>query len=685
VVWGVEDFRSRFGRLPEGMWLPETAVDLETLDILSSAGIKFTILAPHQAHRIRPAGARNWIHVDDESKLDITRPYLVNLPSGRSISVFFYSGPVSRAVAFEGLLKDGAAFADRLAGIFSSEDRPQLAHIATDGESYGHHSRFADMALAYCIHHVEKEGLAQITNYGEFLAKFPAQWQAEIRENTSWSCFHGVERWRANCGCNTGGHPGWAQAWRAPLRESFDWMNGRLAETFGKDGANYFREPWKARDGYIKVILDRSEESVERFLAERRARELGREDKEKALKLLEIQRHAMLMFTSCGWFFDDLSGIETVQVIQYAGRAAQLHRELYGDGLEDELALRLSKAASNIPEQGTGRDIYLRHVRGKMVDLRKVAVHYAISSLFEEYAEKEPLYCYDVTRDDYERHEAAGNELAMGRIRIRSRVTWSEAVQSFGVIKIGSADISCGLCDCTAEEMEAMKKELRESFLKGAVAESLRLMDRHLGSHTYSTKDLFTDEQRKILSLTVGESLKDFEKTYIDLYEKEKFLVGLLGEMNAPVPKVFLWTAEFALKTELRGVFEEDGFDIEMAAPLFGELSALGIKTDAEEFEIIVREKLGRLMKELSESPSAELMAKVKSVLGFVKTLPFRVNLWEAQNIYYGMAKTAFPGMAARGDEASRRWGQEFRELGKGLFFSVDKVLNVDNVLGGGA
>ncbi|MGH9794286.1 MAG: DUF3536 domain-containing protein, partial [Candidatus Acidiferrales bacterium] len=320
IRWGIRDFQQRFGRKPEGMWLAETAVDLESLDLLAEHGIRFTVLAPSQAKHARKIGAKSWQDVSNQ-QIDPSRAYLQKLASGRSIALFFYDGPISRAVAFEGLLKSGETFASRLISAFTDgRDWPQLAHIATDGETYGHHHPHGDMALAYAIHHIESNGLARITNYGEYLERHPPQNEVEIFENSSWSCVHGVERWRSDCGCNTGGHPGWNQKWRAPLREALDGLRDQLAPLYEREAGRWLRDPWAARDAYIEVLLDRSEKSVAQFLQQQAQQPLDAAQESRVLKLLELQRHTMLMYTSCGWFFDELSGIETLQVMQYAGR-----------------------------------------------------------------------------------------------------------------------------------------------------------------------------------------------------------------------------------------------------------------------------------------------------------------------------------------------------------------------------
>jgi uncharacterized protein DUF3536 len=268
-------------------------------------------------------------------------------------------------VAFEGLLSSGEGFAERLmAAVPQDPGRDRLISIATDGETYGHHHRFGEMALSYALHQIESNGWAKLTNYSEYLASHPPDQEVEIVESSSWSCAHGVGRWREDCGCRTGGDPGWSQAWRAPLRHALDWLRDELAPLFEEAAGAFFSDPWAARDGYIEVVLDRTPESVAAFFARHAAGgPLRGAERVRALQLLELQRHAMLMYTSCGWFFNDLAGIETVQVLSYAGRALQLAEQLFEAPIEPGFLRLLDEAWSNLPEAGSGRDLYERLVR----------------------------------------------------------------------------------------------------------------------------------------------------------------------------------------------------------------------------------------------------------------------------------------------------------------------------------
>jgi alpha-amylase/alpha-mannosidase (GH57 family) len=438
IIWGIKDFEYRFKRYPEGMWLPETAVDIETLEILSEQGIKFTILSPHQALKVRKIGVGKWKDVSS-GQIDPTRAYLCRLPSGRKINIFFYDGQISRAIAFEEKLLDrGEDFVARLSPGFSDQRQwPQILNVATDGETYGHHHKFGDMALAFALSQIESIGLGKLTNYGEYLEKFPPTHEVEIVENKSWSCAHGIERWRSNCGCNTGGHTGWNQEWRGPLRESLDWLRNKIGHTYESVAKEYLKDPWEARDRYIEIILDRSPENVSRFLGEHASVKLTNKGRISVIKLLEMQRHAMLMYTSCGWFFDELSGIETVQVMQYAGRAIQLSEEISREDLEDVFNARLATAKSNIPEYRDGAVIYKSLVKSAMIDLKKVGAHYAVSSLFEDYTDETTIYSYHVKKENYQRVEADPAKLAVGKIEVSSDITQESESISFSVLHFG--------------------------------------------------------------------------------------------------------------------------------------------------------------------------------------------------------------------------------------------------------
>ncbi len=676
VLWGMRDFEHRFNRKPEGMWLPETAVDIETLEILAELGIRFTILAPHQAKRVRQIGSDTWRDITN-SAIDPTMAYEIKLPSGRKLNLFFYDGPISRQVAFDDLLSSGDNFAHRLTDAFSKEtNRSQIVHMATDGETYGHHHRFGDMALAYALHYIETNGLAQITNYGEYLEKHLPTHEVEINEHTSWSCPHGVERWRSDCGCNAGRNAKWNQAWRTPLREALDWLCDTLAPQYEARAGEFLKDPWTARDSYIEVILDRSQENVEEFLKRHGVRELNEAERITVFKLLELQRHAMLMYTSCGWFFDELSGIETIQVIQYAGRAVQLAQELFGDDIEHNFLERLRLAKSNLPEHGDGHRIYDSFVKPAMVDLIKVAAHFAISSLFEEYGEQAEIYCYHIDLEDYRTFIAGKPKLVLGRARVTSVVTRESDVLSFGVLHFGDHNVNAGVRAYQSQEIyQTMFQELSQTFSTADFPEVIRLLDKHFGTATYSIKNLFRDEQRKVLDSILQSALAEIEAAYYQVYEHHYPPMRFLSELGTPIPKSFHSAAEFILNSELRRVVSSDTLDLERLRSLMDETQTWQVELDTEGLSYLLQRTLERMTARFVTNPGdIDFLKKVVAAAEMLPRLPFPVDIWRVQNLYHELIKSSYPefhNRAQQGDESAMEWLRLFVSLGQQLSIRV--------------
>jgi alpha-amylase/alpha-mannosidase (GH57 family) len=638
VKWGISDFQHRFGRHPEGMWLPETAVDIETLEVLAENGILFTILAPRQAKRVRRKGSRSWKDVSGD-RVDPSRAYLVRLPSRKTISVFFYDGPISQGVAFEGLLNDGKRFADRLlSGLSDTRDWPQLAHIATDGESYGHHHHFGEMALTYALHHIEESKLAELTNYGQFLERHPADYFAEIVENSSWSCAHGIERWRTNCGCNSGGHGDWNQEWRAPLRAALDWLRDELAVVYQERAAGLLKDPWRARDEYIRVTLDRSETTFASFFDEHATHALSADEQVTTLKLLEMQRHALLMYTSCGWFFDELSGLETVQVIHYAGRAVQLAKEFLGDQVEECFRERLRLAKSNLAEHGDGAQIYDKWVKPAFVDIGKVAGHYAMCSLFENYTEKTRIYCYDVERESYFLEAEGKLRLAIGRARLSSQITRESATLSFGVLHLGDHDVTGGIrCSQEPENYDDLKKKFADPFSKADTAAMIRILDEEFSRNTFSLRSLFQDERRAIVNLILNDSLITTTAAYRGIYDSHASLIRFLNGVGIPVPAAFQSAADVALNSQLRQEFERPELDADSVQTLLKEATNSKVSLDVTTLEYVMRKKLEKAADNFAtDSGNIEAAQGLRKLLEFIAPLPFPVELREAQNMVYG-------------------------------------------------
>ena len=563
----------------------------------------------------------------------------MKLPSRKTINVFFYDGPISQGVAFERLLDNGQRFADRLISGFSDARQwPQLLHIATDGESYGHHHRFGEMALSYALHHIETNKLAQLTNYGEFLERYPADHFAEIVNNSSWSCVHGVERWRSNCGCNSGGHAGWNQEWRGPLRAALDWLRDELASFYEQKAAALLRDPWTARDEYIQVVLNRAEENVLNFLGSHATHPLNDEEQVAALKLLEMQRHAMLMYTSCGWFFDELSGLETVQVIQYAGRAVRLAHEVGAQCVESRFMEKLAAAKSNIPEHADGKQIYEKWVKLTFVSIDQLAGHYAISSLFESFGERTKIYCYNVQREDYGLEVEGKQRLAVGRARFSSEITRASARLAFAVLHLGDHNIAGGVGRFEKpEDYEHLKNVLTEAFSKADTTQVLQALAEKFGSNTFSLRTLFRDEQRKIVDLILKESLATTAAAYRNIYDNQGPLIRFLTGLGIPVPPAFQSAAQIALNSQLKQAFEQPEPDLDAIQGYLKEAAASNIALDVSGLEFTIRKRLEASAERFASDPANVNVAQtLTTLLKLVGTLPFPVVLWEVQNISYG-------------------------------------------------
>lgn len=672
VAWGIADFRRRFGRDPEGMWLPETAVDTETLEVLAAHGMRFTALAPHQAARVRPLDAEEWTDVSG-AHVDPRRPYVCLLPSGAAITLFFYDGPIARAVAFEGLLNSGEAFAGRLAGGFDGREEPQLVHIATDGESYGHHHPFGEMALTYALRLIEERKLARLTNYGEFLALHPPTHQVEIAEATSWSCVHGVERWRSNCGCRTG-HAGWNQEWRGPLRAALDWLRDEMVRVFEREGTKYLRDPWAARNAYIDVILARTPEAADAFFAAHGRPDLDAGGRLEAVRLLEMQRHAMLMYTSCGWFFDELSGIETVQVIKYAARALQL-AERFGERLEGEFVRRLEAAKSNLRQWGDGAGVYRRAVRRSVVTLPRVVAHYGISSLFEPYGDEERVFSYGVRRTDARRESGGGHQFAAGLVTITSRITGETQDAAYAVLHLGGHDFQCGVrTDAPPAWYERLKTDLAEAFLKDGTSAAVLMLDERFGTDLFGLPDLFVEERRKILGLLTEERLSRFEGVYRQLYEETRPLMVFMHESDVPVPQAFMMAAEYTLTrgltSELRKAAAEPLSD--RAFEIANELVALGLAEPWTDAEPLLRQALEAHAERLPADPLGDDLTQVHRLLDLAEILGVTVNLWRVQNSYHAAASAHRDTLTTATDRAEPV--DAFWRLGERLYFNMDRV-----------
>ncbi|MGE0826861.1 MAG: DUF3536 domain-containing protein [Candidatus Binatia bacterium] len=676
VRWGIHDFMYRFGRAPEGMWLPETAVDTATLEVLAAQGIGFTILAPHQARRVRPHGRSEWENVTEDT-LDTHRPYLCRLPSGKQIVLFFYNSRLARGVAFERLLDSGDRLAERLVQSFRNDsDEPQLVHLATDGETYGHHHRFGEMALAYALGDIERRGLAKITNYGEFLAVASPQWEVEIVEGTSWSCAHGVERWRADCGCRTGGLPGWNQQWRAPLRAALDWLRAEIDVVFERQAGVFLRDPWAARDAYIELLLERSPDREQAFCFDHAGRPLSAVEQQSVFTLLELQRHRFLMFTSCGWFFDELSGLEGTQVLRYAARAIELAK-IYGLSLEAEFVERLRRAPSNLPEIGDGGHLYVQKVRPTRVEHVHVVANTAMCQVLEPNYPHPVPPGFTVQLTDYEGDSYGHTALAVGRMVIRSPLTHETQNCAYAVLKLSRHDVHCVVRGgMSPSEYSQVRTALLETFARQSLSEVVRSLDRTFGEDYFTAKDLFLDDRRRVL-IRVSEIVLDrVEESYRQLYRENRRLMEYLRELDVPLPQGFALAAEFLVNRTLTRVLSalvDESQNGDALDDVLADARKWQVPLATKEAEHLLCRAIEEHLTTVRETPLSDSAAQASRLLQVSEHLGLRPNLWRAQTLFAQTCQRHLRTLLAQrnADATVARQLATLQELGTQLQFAV--------------
>ncbi len=637
VKWGLEDFRSRFGREAEGMWLAETAVNLDTLEILAQHGMKFTVLAPRQAKRFRKIGSEKW-----EDGIDSKRHYICQLPSGKSMILFFYDGDRSQDVAFKGLLKNGKEFADHLVNTFDDRESPQLVNIATDGESYGHHHRHGDMALAFCLRYIEQHELARVTNYSEYMHLIEVEYQVEIHENTSWSCYHGIERWRSDCGC--GNESGYHQKWRKPLRESLNWLRDELADIYQEQMKAFHQDPWKIRNEYIQIILNRNREFVNRFLQNHFDTDIDGEYGTKIIRLLEMQRQSLLMFTSCGWFFDEVSRIEAMQILQYANRAIQIAEAESDRALGHKFEKKLQKAESNLAKYGNAAKLYKQEICPKRISLTSVGMHYAVASLFDENPERLSILNYTCSSTQFERHHAGAQILAVGRTHISSNVTYSQKKLSFAVLYLGQHHIIGSASDLDQSAFETMRKEIVTAFQMSRVHRVMDIMQGHFSGAKFSFFELFKDERNKVLNKILESSLDGAASAYKNIYDRNYNLLNVMRSADLPIQPVHLRNIEMVLNQELLRALKQPRTDLKLVRHLVGEVNKWQIPLDTTTLAYEATDKINRLFYRFNSDPTtSKPLMDLTVLLALLKEIDIVVGLNELQNGIFQMAQQQVP------------------------------------------
>ncbi|NLV26027.1 MAG: DUF3536 domain-containing protein [Methanomicrobiales archaeon] len=695
VIWGIKDFVYRFGRMPEGMWLSETAVDTDTLETLAEHGVLFTILAPHQAKRIRLIGTNTWIDVNKDT-LDIGMPYICNLPSGKKISLFFYNAEISHEIAFQKILENGENFAKRLINFFPDNLSTQkLLSVATDGETYGHHHRFADMALAYALNEIETKNLAHITIYGEFLEKFPPTFEVSVTENTSWSCVHGIKRWEDNCGCRAmyaclisdtstcypialQNHQSskkikeWDQKWRRPLRDAITWLNIQLSHIFETEMKFLFQDPWHVRDVYYELMVVRSPENIKAFFNTYSKRQPSPEEVTKSLKLLEMQKNALYMQTSCGWFFDDLAGIETVQIMMYASRAMQLARDVSHHDLEPQFINLLAKAESNLPEIGNGGSIYIKYVATAIFDIHRVAFQYAISSLINGKPDESVITTYNISTKSFRTEKKGTINLATGYARLQSKITLKESTLVFITLHMGEHNFLGGIKPFVSpENFEQITEDIWSSFNQNNLPELILGIYRYFGFHTYSLGHLFKDGKRKVLYNVLNDALNEVSFEYQQLYKRFYSLVTIMKESNISPPPSLELPIQFTLNNKLLSCFSISDYDTNQVKHIIGELLKGRYQPDKKNLSLYAKESIAIQIKDISINPfDINKIIKVNQFFSLINPLKLNLDLQICQNMYFKIGVMMCPRMEIEkesGDNIAADWLEQYIILGEHL------------------
>ncbi len=672
VRWGIADFRHRFGREPESMWLPETAANDATLRVLIDHGIKFIILSPHQAKRIRSFSVANiehaaseheadtasekqpatsnpspslgttitafqtgeWIGVE-HGEIDTRRAYRwFDKDAGghpipeRHLDIFFYDGGLSRGVSFEHLLRDAANFAQSIDNCFNNNDaaRPQLVSLATDGETYGHHERHGDMGLAYMLNVEAPRRGIRVTNYAEFLAENPPVMEVEIKEGpngegTAWSCAHGVGRWYRHCGCRGDGPHEWTQEWRGPLRQAFDNLRDELAALTMEKSGDLLHDVWEARNDYIEVILRRTPDSLAEFFAKHQKRELSEAERLLVIHLMEMQRQTQLMYTSCGWFFTELSGIETVQVIQYAARAVRLAEHITGRPYEAHFLSDLKKARSNHHDYKTGEGVYRKLVRPSMVTFMRLVNTHAIRTLFSGAPARERLYHYTINRTDLVEKRTEDTTFMIGRAEVESGITTVKRAYAFALVNRGAGE---GVKSFVRRDDGSWNyAESREALLNDFHKLEHEIVDelpRRWGGVAYDLRDMLAEERQQVIDILLQDRLSEIGGIYSHIYTQYRSLMQALRGLGATLPAELSVPARYTLSLrlreevqKLRNVTNPEAYkpclEVARAAQRLG--LQLDNRSASRVFQDMIEERLQHLFNNSLDASCKELLALV--------------------------------------------------------------------------
>jgi alpha-amylase/alpha-mannosidase (GH57 family) len=644
VRWGLADFKWRFQRAPESMWLPETAANDETLSTLIDEGLRFVILSPYQALRVRRIGSESWQDVQGGG-VDCGMPYRYFHKDGskRSIDIFFYDGPRSRAIAFEGALHSSRALIEGFARAIGGAGR--IVSAATDGESYGHHFKFGDRCLAHALEvEAERQGF-WVTNFGEFLDRNPPTWEAQISlgadgRGTSWSCAHGVGRWFRDCGCHTGGQEGWNQRWRTPLKEAFDFLRDAAARVYETLGGDLLTDPWAARNAYIEVLLDPRMARAHFFEVHAKKR-LDESEQIRALALLEMQRHTQLTYTSCGWFFSDISGIETLQCMKYAARALDLMEELEVRSPREEVLGILSEAVSNKKAFGTGADIFRKLAEPVRVTPRRVSAHIAMTTLVDGLPERGEVARFTYWRKGFVRQTEGRISLLTGELILQDIATTKTHDHAVCAFHFGGVDFYAVVKDAPgARALEASVKRLTGRFPTVSLPAMLRLAQDEFGPDEYGLEHVLPGGREHITEIVFADLIQKFSEDYARLYQEHRRTFEILQTAGFELPKELRAAAEFTLghmfEDEIRSQHQsQDPAAYKHALEIATEVAERGFRIDRTVPSQIFDDMLNARVLVAVMNPSPENVEGARELIVLMKKLGLTINLESAQETVY--------------------------------------------------
>ena len=694
VRWGIADFRHRFGRAPEAMWLPETAVNDETLRVLIDHGMKFVILSPHQAKRVRRfaiAEVKN-VHNDHKDKKEETnqtgvKAFQAGEWSGaehgeidtrqayrwfdkdaeghplvdRYIDIFFYDGGIARSVGFEHLLRNAKNFAQRLDNYIghNGDGRPELVSIATDGETYGHHERHSEMGLAYMLQVEAPQRHIRVTNYAEFLQENPPVLEVEIKEGpngegTAWSCAHGLGRWYRNCGCRGDGPPEWNQEWRGPLRQALDNLRDELAALTLEKGEPLLNDIWEARNDYIEVILRRTPESFAEFLAKHQKRALSDYERLLVIHLMEMQRQAQLMYTSCAWFFTEISGIETVQVIQYAARAVHLAEYVGGGSPEPKFLADLKKARSNHADYKTGEGVYKKLVKPSVVSFLRLVNTHAIRTMFAGAPAQERLYHYALNRTDLVEKKLEDTTLMIGRAEITSGITTEKRAYAFALVNRGAGE---GVKSFVrrddgswnyAETREALNSDFHQ--IKNEILDKLV---KHWGGETFDMRDMLAEERQQVINILLGGRLSEVGEVYAHLYEQHRGMMQALRGLGAALPVEWSVPARYTLSRQLREEIEKlrdvtDPEAYKRCLEIARAAQRLGLQLENQQATLLFQEMIEQRLQQLFNDGSGKTCREISTLVDIADRLKLALDETSIQNHLFAILHQRIDGLIDR-------------------------------------